>query len=196
MEKRYLDAAELLRDSWELARRVYASGWHPTHLAGLWRGGAPVAVAVQEWLAFHGVVADHCAIRTRSYTAIGEQAATVSVDGLESLVATLHPESRLLLVDDIFDSGRSLVAVVDALRERCGACLPHQIRTATVYYHPRHRMAPDGPTYHVHETECWLVFPHELLGLGRGEIARYKPAVPLINLGSTDELPEELPEKL
>ena len=32
MEKRYLDAAELLRDSWELARRVYASGWHPTHL--------------------------------------------------------------------------------------------------------------------------------------------------------------------
>lgn len=190
MEKRYLDAAELLRDSWELARRVHASGWRPTHLAGLWRGGASVAVAVHEWLAFHGVVADHCAIRTRSYTAIGEQAATVSVDGLEPLVAALHPESRLLLVDDIFDSGRSLAAVMDTLRECCGEYLPREVRTATVYYHPGHRLGLQGPSYHVHETDRWLVFPHELLGLDRDEIARNKPEVPLIALGPSHELQE------
>ena len=191
MEKRYLDAAELLRDSWELARRVHASGWYPTHLAGLWRGGAPVAVAVHEWLAFHGVVADHCAIRTRSYTAIGEQAAKVAVDGLEPLVAALQTESRLLLVDDIFDSGRSLAAVVEALRERCGESMPREVRTATVYYHPGHRVGPHGPTYHVHETDCWLVFPHELLGLDRAEIVRYKPEVPLGPLRSSRELQEK-----
>jgi hypothetical protein len=191
MEKRYLDAAELLRDSWELARRVYASGWHPTHLVGLWRGGASVAVAVHEWLAFHGVVADHCAIRTRSYTAIGEQAATVSVDGLESLVGTLNPESRLLLVDDIFDSGRSLAAVMEASRHRCGEYLPRAVRTATVYYHPGHRVGLDGPSYYVHETDRWLVFPHELLGLDRDEIAKNKPEVPLIAVGSSRELQEK-----
>jgi hypoxanthine phosphoribosyltransferase len=190
MEKRYLGATELLHDSWELARRVHTSGWHPTHLAGLWRGGAPVALAVHEWLAFHGVVADHCAIRTRSYTSIGEQAATVAVDGLEPLVAALRPESRLLLVDDIFDSGRSLMAVSDALRERCGEHMPREVCTATVYYHPGQRVAPQGPTYHVHETDRWLVFPHELLGLDRTEIALHKPGVLTGTVGLTHVLQE------
>lgn len=178
MDKRYLGAAELLRDSWELARRIHASGWRPTHLAGLWRGGAPVAVAVQEWLAFHGVDTDHCAIRTRSYTGIGEQASTVCVDGLETLVAGLQPESRLLLVDDIYDSGRSLAAVIRALEERCGVAMPREVRTATVYYHPNHRAVQQGPSYHVHETDCWLVFPHELMGLDPAEIAKHKPDLP------------------
>lgn len=180
MEKRYLSADELLRDSWELARQVFASGWRPTHLVGLWRGGASIAVAVQEWLAFHAVATDHCAIRTRSYTGIGEQAATVSVDGLEPLVATLQADSRLLLVDDIFDSGRSLAAVKESLRVACGQRLPQAIRTATVYYHPQHRAAGAGPDYHVHETDCWLVFPHELVGLKRDEIRAHKPEVPLV----------------
>lgn len=179
MQKRYLDANGLLRDSWELARRVLASGWRPTHLAGLWRGGAPVAVAVQEWLAFHGVDTDHGAVRTRSYTGLGEQAATVAVDGLETLVAGLRADSRLLLVDDIFDSGRSLQAVVEALRERCGANMPREIRSATVYYHPHHHAVGRGPDYHVHETDCWLVFPHELSGLNAAELAKSKPDVPL-----------------
>lgn len=183
MEKRYLGAAELLHDSWELARRVHTSGWHPTHLAGLWRGGAPVAIAVQEWLAFHGVATDHCAVRTRSYTGMAEQAAIVAVDGLESLVAALRPESRLLLVDDIFDSGRSLTAVTDALREHCGERMPREVRTGTVYYHPRHRVASQGPSYHVHETDRWLVFPHELLGLDSAEIAKYKPGLSLDTIG-------------
>lgn len=188
MEKRYLGAEELLRDSWELARRIHASGWHPTHLAGLWRGGAPVAVAVQEWLAFHGVVTDHCAVRTRSYTGIGEQAAVVTVDGLETLVAGLRAESRLLLVDDIFDSGRSLAAVVHALEERCGANMPREVRTATVYYHPHHHTASQGPSYRVHETDCWLVFPHELLGLDPEEIAKHKPGAPMGTVGAPTSL--------
>jgi hypothetical protein len=149
-------------------------------LAGLWRGGAPIAVAVQEWLAYHGVATDHCAIRTRSYTGIGEQAATVTVDGLEPLVTALQADSCLLLVDDIFDSGRSLAAVKEALRVACGQRLPHDIRTATVYHHPQHRLSAAGPDYHVHATDCWLVFPHELVGLRREELATHKPAVPLV----------------
>lgn len=179
MEKHYLDANGLLRDSWELARRVHVSGWHPTHLMGLWRGGAPVAMAVQEWLAFHGVVTDHYVARTQSYVGIGEQAARVAVDGLDPLVTALREDSRLLLVDDIFDSGRSLAAVMLALQERCGERMPREVRTATVYFHPGHQAVAQGPDYHVHETNCWLVFPHELVGLTPAELAIHKPDVPL-----------------
>ena len=176
MNKRFLGAEEFLADCWELARRIHASGWQPTHLVGVWRGGAPVAVAVQEWLACHGVVADHCAVRTRSYTAIGQQSAQVVVDGLEYLSSVVRAESRLLLLDDIHDSGRSLAAVIEALRRRCGSDCPRDIRRATVYYHPAQCVAGAPPDYHVHRTDCWLVFPHELAGLTPEEIARYKPA--------------------
>ena len=180
MRKRFLAADEFLADCWELARRIHASGWRPTHMVGVWRGGAPVAVAVQEWLACRGVEADHCAVRTRSYHGIGDQATEVIVDGLDYLVGVLGAESRLLLLDDIHDTGKSLAAVVEALRRQCGASLPREIRRATVYYHPGHDAGPGRgvppPDYHVHETDCWVVFPHELAGLTGEEIARYKPA--------------------
>lgn len=176
MKKRFLGADEFLADCWELARRIHASGWQPTHVVGVWRGGAPVAVAVQEWLACRGIDADHCAVRTRSYTGIGEQGASVAVDGLDYLVGVLRAGSRLLLVDDIHDSGRSLTAVIEALRQACGAEFPREIRRATVYHHRGHDTAPAPPDYHVHETDCWLVFPHELAGLTAEEIARHKPA--------------------
>ena len=180
MNKRFLGADEFLADCWELARRIHASGWQPTHLVGVWRGGAPVAVAVHEWLACRGVEADHCAVRTRSYSGIADQSADVKVDGLDYLVGVLRAESRLLLLDDIHDTGKSLAAVVEALHRQCGDGFPREIRRATVYYHPGHDAGPDDgvtpPDYHVHETDCWVVFPHELAGLTGEEIARYKPA--------------------
>lgn len=176
MNKRFLSPDEFLGDCWALARLIEQGGWYPTHLVGLWRGGAPVAVAVQEWLAARGIDTDHCAVRTRSYRGIGEQADEVRVDGLEYLVQTVAADSRLLLVDDIHDSGRSLAAVIEALRKTCGERLPREIRRATLYYHPGHGAETSPPDYHVHQTDCWVVFPHELVGLTAEEILQHKPA--------------------
>ena len=48
-DKRYLSGDEYLRDTWRLAAQVRESGWQPDILIALWRGGAPVGVAMHEY---------------------------------------------------------------------------------------------------------------------------------------------------
>ena len=50
MDKIYISADELLIDSFKLAKKIYKSGFQPQFIVGVWRGGAPVGIAVQEYL--------------------------------------------------------------------------------------------------------------------------------------------------
>ena len=99
----------------------------------------------------------------------------VRVHALDYLVSHLSVEDQLLLIDDVFDSGRSIEAVLAELRRRCKRNLPQQIRIATVYYKPERNRTTLQPDYFVHTTNAWLVFPHELQGLTREEILAHKP---------------------
>jgi len=176
--KTFVSAESLLRDALELGRRVVASGFRPTFLAALWRGGAPVGIAVQEVLEFHGIATDHIAIRTSAYAAPGELHPAVRVHAMDYLVSRLTGNDQLLLIDDVFDSGRSLEAVLEELTRRCGHELPHRIRIATVYYKPERARSALAPDYYVRTSSEWLVFPHELQGLTREEILAHKPVGP------------------
>jgi hypothetical protein len=80
-----------------------------------------------------------------------------------------------LLIDDVFDSGRSLEAVLSELRHRCRRNLPSTTRIATVYYKPTRNRSSLNPDYFVNSTDRWLVFPHEIQGLSREEILANKP---------------------
>jgi hypoxanthine phosphoribosyltransferase len=175
MEKLFISAESLLRDSMELARLIVRSGFRPTFLVAIWRGGAPIGIAVQEVLEYHAIRADHIAIRTSSYAGIDEQAKQVRVHALDYLVSRLSAEDELLLVDDVFDSGRSLEAVLAELARRCKRNLPENIRIATVYYKPSRNRGALVPDYFVQATDKWLVFPHEIQGLSREEILAHKP---------------------
>ena len=184
IQKTFISPESLLRDSFELGRRVLRSGFRPSFLVGVWRGGAPIGITVQEVLEYHGVSCDHIAIRTSSYTGIDQQSRTVRVHAIDYLVSMLNADDGLLLIDDVFDSGRSLEAVVGELRRRCRRNLPDQIRIATVYYKPTRNQSSLRPDYFVRETDHWLVFPHELCGLSREEILKHKPV-------GADFLPDE-----
>ena len=175
MKKIFVSPDNLLRDSLELARRVVASGMRPTFLVAIWRGGAPIGITVQEVLEYHSIHADHIAIRTSSYGGIDARHKTVRVHATDYLVSRLSAEDELLIVDDVFDSGHSLEAVIDDLKRRCRRNLPEKIRIATVYYKPERRRTALAPDFFVHETSHWLVFPHELQGLTREEILAHKP---------------------
>ena len=174
-EKVFVSSESLLRDSIELAMQIVRSGFRPTFLVALWRGGAPVGIAVQETLEYHGIHADHIAIRTSSYTGIDQQAKVVRVHAMNYLISRLAFEDQLLIIDDVFDSGRSLEAVMAELRRRSRRNLAEQIRIATVYYKPERNRSSLKPDYYVHSTDSWLVFPHELHGLTRQEILKHKP---------------------
>ncbi len=147
----------------------------PTFLVAMWRGGAPIGIAVQEVLEYHSIHADHIAIRTSSYSGIDVQHKTVRVHATDYLVSRLEADDELLIVDDVFDSGHSLEAVIEELARRCRRNLPERIRIATVYYKPGRRRTALKPDFYVHETSRWLVFPHEIQGLTHEEILANKP---------------------
>ncbi|MFL6548127.1 MAG: phosphoribosyltransferase [Povalibacter sp.] len=175
IEKTFISAESLLRDSLELGLQVVRSGFNPSFLVGIWRGGAPIGISVQEVLEFNQIECDHIAIRTSSYSGLDKQSATVRVHAIDYLVSQLTFEDRLLLIDDVFDSGRSLEAVIAELRKRCRRNLPEHIRIATVYYKPSRNRSSLTPDYYVRSTDQWLVFPHEVQGLTREEILAHKP---------------------
>lgn len=178
--KTWLTADDLLADSFRLGRQVLASGFEPTHIVGIWRGGAPVGIAVQELLKFKGLDCDHIAIRTASYYGIDRQDAEVRVYSLGYLIDTLEPDHRLLVVDDVFDSGRSIEAFLRELAGRCRYNMPREVRIATVYWKPARNRTALRPDFYVRATDDWLVFPHEICGLTEQEIRQHKPQAALI----------------
>ncbi len=179
-DKLYLDAQGLLDDSFRLAADVYRSGFRPSFIVAVWRGGAPVGVAVQELLAFRGVQADHITVRTASYQNIDQQASTVKVFNLSYLVKKIAADDRLLIVDDVFDTGRSVQAIIDRLATLTRRNMPQDVRVAVPYYKPSRRQVERAPDYFVHETEAWIKFPHSLEGLTTEEIEANRPELAAI----------------
>ena len=177
-EKTYLSANQLLNDSFRLGTQIVNSGFQPTFIVAIWRGGAPVGIAVQEILAYAGIETDNIAIRTSSYThGIDQQKGSVQVYGLSYLVKRLTHEDRLLIVDDVFDTGRTIAAVIDRLQVLLRQNIPTDIRVATPYYKPSRRQVDLTPDYYLYENDEWLVYPYEIHGLTREEMMQNKPAL-------------------
>lgn len=170
-DKIYLDSNGLTRDSFALARKIYDDGFRPDVIIGLWRGGTPVAVAVQEFLHCLGVDCYHTALKTQAYTGIGEHKHPV-IENMGAVMDHLKTAARVLVVDDIFDSGDTVAAVREAF-----APFVRDLRFATLYYKPARSRWPFKPDYYLRETDAWLVFPHELVGLSPEEVERKDPYV-------------------
>jgi len=81
----------------------------------------------------------------------------------------------LLIVDDVFDTGLSVQAIIEKIRGRARRNSPEQIKVATAYFKPKKNKTNLIPDFYTHETEQWLVFPHEVDGLTRDEIRKHKP---------------------
>ena len=173
MDKVYLDAQGLLDDSFKLALQIVESDFDPKFIVGVWRGGAPMGIAVQELLDHYGIKTDHIAIRTSSYVGM-EQQKEVKVHGLEYIVANINAEDNLLIVDDVFDTGKSIEAIIREIKTRCRRNTPEKIKVATVYFKPTKNKTDIVPDFYVHKTAEWLVFPHELKGLTPDEIKNNK----------------------
>lgn len=174
MDKVYISADELLDDSFKMAHMILESGFEPDYIVGVWRGGTPIGIAVQEYLDYRGLKSDHIAIRTSSYTGIATRTSTVRVHGLGYIVDNINSHDKLLIVDDVFDSGLSVDAIIRDLQEQCRRNMPEDTRVATVYYKPEKRKTERIPDYYIHETNEWLIFPHELHGLTLDEITKHK----------------------
>ena len=166
--KTYISAEELVRDSFTLARRIYDSGFRPEIVVVLWRGGTPIGIVVHEFLLYKGISTYHTVLKAESYDG-QTQLPKPHIEHLDAVLDVVGRESRVLVVDDIFDTGRTMETVLTALRTRTD-----HVRTATLYRHTRTRQSGREPDYFLRETDRWIVFPHELVGLTEEEIRRKK----------------------
>lgn len=173
-DKRYITSQELLVDSFRLAHQVFEDGFRPDFIVGIWRGGAPIGIAVQEYFDFKKVETDHIAVRTSSYYGIGQQSKTIKVHGLHYLIENANANNSLLIVDDVFDSGRSIEALIAQIKKLSRLNTPGDIRVACPWYKPKNSKVDIVPDYYTRTSEEWLVFPHELSGLTPDEIIEGK----------------------
>ncbi len=183
IEKRFISAQELLEDSYRLGAQIIQSGFRPDFIVGIWRGGSPVGIAVQEMLEHFAIPTDHISVRTSLYEGIGRRGESVRVHGLGYLVRNLNAENALLIVDDVYDSGRSIQAVIEQLGARTRRNTPEHIKVAVPWFKPGNNATERLPDYYLHKTDQWLVFPHEIQGLSEGEIAHGKPEIHKIMQG-------------
>lgn len=176
MSKEYINSERLLEDSFRLGFKVLESGFEPNFIVGVWRGGTPVGIAIQELFEYKGIQTDHISIRTSSYEGIDKRAKYIKVHGLDYIVKKINSEDKLLIIDDVYDSGLSIDAVLEKLLGRARKNYP-EVRIATPYYKPENNKTDRVPDYYLYETDKWLVFPHELKGLTEEEIIQNKPVM-------------------
>ena len=185
MQKRFIEEQDLLEDAYRLAVQIHRSGFRPDFIVGIWRGGSTVGIYVQECLQYLGVETDHIAIRTSyqgrdAYFKQLQQGAEIRAHGLQYLYENLNAEDSLLLVDDVYSTGRNVQAVIDRLHRTCKRNMPAEVRVAAPYY--RQTDAGKAPDYYLQQTEDWLVLPYELTGIERDEMLAHKPwIVPLLD---------------
>ena len=181
MKKQFLDEQQLLLDSFKLGVQIVESGFRPSFIVGLWRGGSSIGIYVQECLQTLGIASDHIAIRTSyrgepGYAAmVSEPNSQIRVHGTEYLTDTLNAGDRLLIVDDVFSTGLSIQAVIRHLKKRLRRNYPGEVRVATLYQRPSFQKTDCTPDYCLHTTADWLVFPYEMSGLSAEEIREHKP---------------------
>jgi hypoxanthine phosphoribosyltransferase len=180
MDKQFIDEESLLNDSYRLAVKIYESGFRPDFIVGIWRGGSTVGIYVQECLQYLGVETDHIAIRT-SYRGMDDYLARLGEDeeirvhGLQYLIENINRDDSLLIVDDVYSTGRNVEAVINRLAAKTKRNLPADIRLAVPFYKPASNQTDRVPDFFLHETDKWLVLPYELTGLSDEELQQNKP---------------------
>lgn len=140
----------------DLARDILASGFEPEVVVAIARGGLLPAGAIA-----YGLGAKNCgAINVEFYTGIGTVLDAPEVLPPELDMAYLDGR-RVLLVDDVADSGRTLALAVQLLEGK-GA----DVRSVTIYTKPSTIIQPD---YAWKDTDLWINFPWSFQGTVREE---------------------------
>jgi len=162
---KFIDSETLLLDSFRLGKKIYESGIIPTHAISLWRGGTPVGLGVGEYFRLKGHFINHTTVATASYTGINSQS-DVIIKGLEHLIKVVAKEDTLLIIDDIYDSGKTIYTIIDTIKRLARANSPDNIFVACIHKKLKKRENEISViSLYELEDEIWINYPHEISDL-------------------------------
>ncbi|GAA3892893.1 phosphoribosyltransferase [Leifsonia kafniensis] len=148
--KEILQWSDFADASRELAEAVLTSGFKPDVVIAIARGGLLLAGAIS-----YALGTKNCgSINVEFYTGVDERLPK-PVLSAPMLDAPALAGKRVLLVDDVSDSGHTLALVVGLLGETA-----MEVRTATLYTKPR---TVHVPHFTWRTTDGWIVFPWSAL---------------------------------
>ena len=145
-EREVLTWSELGEVTDHLAHQVKQSGFRPDVIIAIARGGLVLAGSLTYALDVKLVDA----INVEFYVDVNETRPDPILLA-PMLDSASIAEQRILIVDDVADSGRTLALVIKLLRG-FGA----DVRSAVAYHKPRSIVVPDFAWRH---TEAWITFP-------------------------------------
>jgi hypoxanthine phosphoribosyltransferase len=132
----------------KLADKIRKNGFKPDIIVGISRGGWPPARVLSDLLANPNLAN----VRAEFYLGVAE---TKRKPILTQPVSTRVAGKKVLIVDEVADTGESLKVVKNHLAEKGAA----EVKIVTVYYKPWSIIRPD---YYGKQTSRWIVFPWEI----------------------------------
>lgn len=143
----------------QIAQQIADSGWMPDLIVAIARGGMLPAGAISYAL---GVKANG-AINVEFYTGVGKTMAEPEILEPYMDISSLEGK-RILIVDDVADSGKTLKLIMDLISEKGlsmgGDSAKVDARSATIYLKPTSIIKPD---YIFKQTDKWINFPWSVL---------------------------------
>ncbi len=188
MKKDFLPYENVRNNSLNLAYRIHRDGFVPDIIYVLLRGGAYIGNVISEYfktIRSAGRPVFYAAVVARSYTDV-RQRERVMVDGWTYDPEYLRNGDRVLLVDDIFDSGRTINHLADIVMQK--GIPRNDVRIAVHDYKVLRYKDEDLPTHpdyycrkHIissAEEDVWIHYmSHELVGLTAEELEQYYPSL-------------------
>lgn len=143
----------------QIAEQIADSGWMPNLIVAIARGGMLPAGAISYAL---GVKANG-AINVEFYTGVGKTMLEPEILEPYMDISSLEGK-RVLIVDDVADSGKTLKLIMDLISEKGlsmgGDIAKVDARSATIYLKPTSIIKPD---YVFKQTDKWINFPWSVL---------------------------------
>ncbi|MCL2093380.1 MAG: phosphoribosyltransferase [Treponema sp.] len=184
MTKEFLPYDTVRNNALKMAYRLYCDGFIPDIIYVSLRGGVYLGNVISEYfkvLLPRVRPVYYAAMVARSYTGVG-QSEEIKTEGWTYGPEALRTGDKILLVDDIFDSGKTINHLAQIIMERG---IPRKDLKVAVhdykYFHDKAEQLPVQPDYwcrkhelSLSDTPMWIHYSsHELIGLTQGELEEH-----------------------
>ena len=168
MSKLFIDSNKLTKLSMVLSKRICEDDMKPDAIIGVSRGGCTPSIIVHEFLSYMGVKCIYGVISAKSYDDNNNKLDMIEIDISNTLLEKLRKCNNIIIIDDVLDTGYTFRDIGNYLSHR--GIFSNTFDFASIYYKPKNNKTTIIPKYYVDETNEWIVFPHEFVGLNIEEV--------------------------
>ena len=184
MTKEFLAYDTVRNNALKMAHRIYNDGFTPDVIYVSLRGGVYLGNVISEYFKIVQTGTRpvyYAAVVARSYTGVRESSSQVKVEGWTYSPDHLRTGDKVLLVDDIFDSGRTINYLAEIILDKGIPSSDLKVAVHDYKFFPSSEHLPIQPDYWCRKhdrsnntEDLWIHYSsHELIGLTKEELEEH-----------------------